>query len=171
MSQSQLRHLGDNFLYWSGFTLHFCVMRRGPSASECVCVCGCELCLAFQHSVSVQPGVVLLRCRHERTDCMCWVWRDILRSAKVRLSCSSAFKSVLMCMKWGLRWNNTQTNDIRIFKNCFLHTEAQRLFYILFFSPVSFWICAVAPQVYHAILDSVVPASSVEMMQIVDGYF
>lgn len=30
MSQSQLRHLGDNFLYWSGFTLHFCVMRCGP---------------------------------------------------------------------------------------------------------------------------------------------
>ncbi len=27
MSESQLRHLGDNFLYWCWFILHFCVIR------------------------------------------------------------------------------------------------------------------------------------------------
>lgn len=44
-------------------------MRWELCASECVCVCDCELCTAFQHSVSIQQGVMLLQRGQERTDC------------------------------------------------------------------------------------------------------
>lgn len=43
----------------------------GVGASECVRVRGCESCMAFQYSVSVQQGVMLLHCRRERTGRTC----------------------------------------------------------------------------------------------------
>lgn len=66
------RHLGEKVRYGCQFALHVCVLRC--ERSECGRVRVCKLCLAFQHSVSVKPGVALLRLQtgaHSR--CMCWI--------------------------------------------------------------------------------------------------
>lgn len=55
MRQSQLGHLEDDFLYLLWFSLHFCVLRWGLM---CVCVCACELCVAFEYYVSTTRSYV-----------------------------------------------------------------------------------------------------------------
>lgn len=67
---------------WVGLFYTFLCNEIGVSvcASECVCVRGSELCMAFQYSVSIQQGVMLLHCRRRCTD-MCWVCRHTLHTA------------------------------------------------------------------------------------------
>lgn len=170
MSQSQLRHLGDNFLYWSWFTLHFCVMRWGLSGSECVRVCGCELCTAFQHSVSVRPGVMLPRCRQECTDCAC-------------VGCGATFytqRCQFLLMK---RFDFLRLNVYELRFSLKLHIDRWHPHILLLLSLqwsselILFFLSCFLLNMHcgiigHcAILDSAIPASHLELMQTAGGYF
>lgn len=82
VSQIQQRYLGENFLYviFFNFTLLCNDMGVGACAVW-MCECGCELCMAFWYSVSLQQEVMLLHCRQERLLYMCWMSLYTLQAA------------------------------------------------------------------------------------------
>lgn len=50
------------------------------------------------HSASIQPGVVLLCCRHGQTHCICWACRDISGTAKAMSLVPAPFNPLYHCV-------------------------------------------------------------------------
>ena len=137
MSQSQLKHLEDNFLYLCSLSLHFCVMRW-----EWTCVrlsVSVVVALSYVWHLSilwVQQGVMLLHCRSHthRTRVKCVVSPNSQQCQLLMISSGYIFWFSEKLQQITKRWNLDESLCLFLHFNLSVQWSAD----VIFLCPVLF---------------------------------